>query len=514
MNETKRVGIWIRVSTDIQEQGDSPEHHEQRARYYIQSKETWQVIEIYRLEAFSGKSVMGHPETKRMLSDIKSGHITGLVFSKLARLARNTKELLDFAELFRANNADLISLSESIDTSTPAGRLFYTMIAAMAQWEREEIASRVQASVPIRARMGKPLGGQAPFGYKWDGADFVVDKKEAPIRKLMYELFITHQRKHIVAKTLNAKGYVTRNGSQFNATTIERLLRDSTAMGQRRANYTKSTGEKKGWKIKPQEEWIITPCEAIISPDLWHDVNHLLDAQHKRRDPLRKKAVYLLSGLVQCECGRKMYVYQNSKSYVCRTCKSRITVEDMDDIYHVHLKEYLQSINPDEYLTNAQQRLSESEALFAVTQKERNKLAKRLVELVILRTDGEMTKELFSEHYKPLEQRVLLLDSQLLELEAEIDVRRVTLYSSDAVMAETKSLHDQWNNMDYPQKRSIVETITTAIIIGRRDIVIKLAYTPYLPRNAENISHVSALADIITIQRRIACARRVWCKNT
>ena len=96
---SKRVGIWIRVSTEDQAQSDSPEHHEHRARSYSDVK-GWKVIEVYHLEAVSGKSVMPHKEAKRMISDVEKGHITGLIFSKLARLARNTKELLEFADIF------------------------------------------------------------------------------------------------------------------------------------------------------------------------------------------------------------------------------------------------------------------------------------------------------------------------------------------------------------------------------------------------------------------------------
>ena len=111
ISTTKNVGIWLRVSTEDQAKGESPLHHEKRARLYAEAKD-WNVVEVYHLEGVSGKSVSAHPEAKRMMADVRSGRITGLIFSKLARLARNTKELLEFSEEFRACGADLVSLQE------------------------------------------------------------------------------------------------------------------------------------------------------------------------------------------------------------------------------------------------------------------------------------------------------------------------------------------------------------------------------------------------------------------
>ncbi|MGN6396906.1 MAG: recombinase family protein [Mucilaginibacter sp.] len=484
METTKRVGIWIRVSTEQQVKEESPEHHERRARYYAESK-GWTVCETYRLEAVSGKSVIGHPEAKRMLADIKSGHITGLVFSKLARLARSTKELLEFADIFRAEQADLISLSENIDTSSPAGRLFFTIISAMAEWEREEIASRVQASVPIRAKMGKSLGGQASFGYSWNGNDFAVNPTEAPVRKLLYELFIEHQRKFRVAQILNERGYRTRNGSKFTATTIERLLKDTAAKGLRRANYTKSPGKDRNWTIKPESDWIYIPCEAVVSPELWDQCNGILDAQARRRTPVGRKAVFLLSGFVFCACGKPMYVSPSSEKYRCRSCNVSIAVADLDEIYQVYLKEYLVSINHAEYVKQSDQQLEACRALLEASRKERAKLAKRINDLLELRLDGSLSRERYMEQYVPLEERVQQLDRELPNLEAEIDVRTIAILSSGTVLSEVRTLHDEWHTLSFGQKRGIVETITTAVEVGRADITIRLAYSPVLQKSEE-----------------------------
>ena len=82
MESKKAVGIWIRVSTEDQAKGESPEHHEKRARLYAEAK-GWDVKVVYHLDALSGKSVMNYPQTKQMLADIREKKITGLVFSNL-----------------------------------------------------------------------------------------------------------------------------------------------------------------------------------------------------------------------------------------------------------------------------------------------------------------------------------------------------------------------------------------------------------------------------------------------
>ncbi|MFI0377255.1 MAG: recombinase family protein [Candidatus Thiodiazotropha sp.] len=491
MNESphKRVGIWIRVSTEDQAKGESPEHHEERARYYAEAK-GWQVMEVYQLAAVSGKSVLSHTEAKRMLKDVRSGHITGLIFSKLARLARNTRELLEISDIFRDQGADLISLQEAIDTSSPAGRLFFTVIAAMAQWEREEISDRVAASVPIRAKLGKPLGGQAPFGYQWKDKTLVPDPKEAPVRKLLYELFVEHQRKKTVARLLNEKGYRTRKGAQFSDTTVARLLADPTAKGMRRANYTKSTGDGKHWVRKAQEDWVFTEVEPIVSEELWERCNAILEDQRKKHRRPARKAVQLFAGLTYCGCGHKMYVPSNTPKYVCYKCRNKIPIVDLEGIFHEQLKSFF--FSPDEiaqYLNQADAVIQEKAKLLAVLDTEQHTLQKDMDKLYELYLAGEIPKEGFGRKYRPLEERFKQLDEEIPELQGEVDFLKIQYLSSDEVVTEARDLYTRWPYLPKEEKRKIVETITESIVIDSDEITINLNYLPPSPKVMASEQH-------------------------
>src|SRR5208337_1979176 len=403
-----------------------------------------------------------------------SGHITGLIFSKLARLARNTKELLEFADIFREYDADLISLQESIDTSTPAGRLFYTMIAAMAQWEREEISERILASVPIRAKLGKP-----PFGYRRIDKKLVPDPIEAPVRKLVYELFLEHKRKKTVARTLSEMGYRTRNGCKFSDTTVHRLLRDPSAKGLYRQNYTKSLGDHKKWVPKPREEWVFTKVEPIISEDLWNQCNAILDEQEKKNKRLAKKAIHLFTGFAFCHCGSKMYVPSNSPKYTCYTCRNKIGTEDLEDIFHHQLRDFFfSSSDIAGYLDKADQVIKEKEELLKTLLDERKKTEREMEKVHRSYMEDEIDSKTFGSLYRPKTERIDQIDIQIPDLQGEIDFLRIQYLSSDQVLNDAKDLYSRWPELATEEKRKIIENITDKIFIGSEDVTINLCYLP------------------------------------
>jgi len=479
MEAKKKVGLWIRVSTEFQVKDDSPQHHERRGRQYAEAK-SWNVVEVYKLDAVSGKSVMEHPEAKRMLRDVRSGKITGLIFSKLARLARNTRELLEFSEIFRSHDADLISLSENIDTSSSAGRLFFTVIAALTEWERSEIAERVAASVPIRAKMGKPLGGQAPFGYKWVGKDLMIDEKEAPIRKLMYELFIEQKRKGSVASILNNKGYRTRNGSKFSDTTITRLLRDPMAKGTRRANYTKSLGEGKKWEIKPESEWVVSACPAIVTEEVWNRSNQILDSIETHRKPMGKKPVHLFAGILHCHCGGKMYVPSRTQKYVCNTCKkTNINTTDIEEIYYEQLESFLLTKKDIEtFLTRANSAIQTKTIELQAMRNEKVKVKAEMDKLIKLHSSEQIPTEDFGNYYTPLSQQFKQIEASIPEIEAQLDFIKNQQLNSDFILENAASLYEKWPTLSSDSKRHIVDELTDVITIGKEDIDITFNYSP------------------------------------
>ncbi|MBI5771966.1 MAG: recombinase family protein [Verrucomicrobia bacterium] len=471
------------MSTDEQAKGDSPEHHRVRAQSYAEAM-GWTVSTVYDLAGVSGKTVMDHPECRRMMDDVRAKRITGLVFSNLMRLCRNKRELEDFAAFFRDQDADLVSIQDAIDTSTPAGRMFFTFRAAQAHWEREEISSRVAVSVPIRAKLGKPLGGIAPYGYRWEGKNLVIEPTDAAVRKLIYELFAEHKRIKTVAQILNDRGYRTRDranvkGGLFSGTAVQRIIEDTSAKGEYRRNHTRSLGAKQGWKVKPEHEWIINAIEPIVSVELWDKCNALLEARQTKRARPAKRGRGVFSDYVFCSCGKKMYFPQNTPKWVCRPCKNKIPVADLEAAFLDEIRGFMVSAEKvTGYLASAQTGLAERRAALETLRKEKDKVKREADKCFELYEAGALTVPQFKERFQPLDARRHQIEREIPRIEAEISAQSTDGVSLEHVAAEARNFCDNWPKLPEDRKRQIVDVFLKRIVVSSDEVKIEVFNLP------------------------------------
>jgi site-specific DNA recombinase len=269
---------------------------------------------------------------------------------------------------------------------------------------------------------------------------------------------------------------------------VDRLLRDPIAKGKRRMNYTKSLGQNKKWVVKPEDQWIHIDVEPIVSEDVWAQCNQILAEQHQKQN--RRPAEHLFTGIVFCTCGNKMYVPHRSPKYTCYKCHNKIPASDLEVIYHEQLKTFFFSNDEiSNYLSKADELINDRQNLVVSLEEEAKKLKQEMDKMVRLYLDGEMPKEGFGTHYRPMEDRLKQVESQLPDLQGEIDFLKIQYLSSDEVLNEAKDLHQRWPALELAEKRNIVETITKRITVGNEEVSINLAYMPTSPEMTAGMQH-------------------------
>jgi len=307
----------------------------------------------------------------------------------------------------------------------------------------------------------------------------VPDPKEVPGRRRLHEVVLEHRRKKTVARLLNQEGLRTRNGSKFTDTTIERLIRDTTAKGTRRANYTKSTGDKKHWVLKPEDEWVLSPVESIVSEELWTQCNAILDERRVNGTLPAKRASHLFAGVAFCECGTKMYVIAGYPKYTCRACRNKIPADKLEEIFREQLKDFfLSSDELADCFEQADAQVVEKREMLTTLKAERDSVHVEMDKVYKLYVSDQISAEGFGRTYKPLEERGKALNDRLPKLQAELDFLRIQNLSRDEIVSEAQDLYGRWTDLLPDEKRQIVENVVERVTIGNGEVSIDLAYIP------------------------------------
>jgi site-specific DNA recombinase len=204
---------YVRVSTDRQaDQGSSLEAQQAK----VTAMATVQGATLVDIIVDGGESAknLNRPGLHRLLSLVNSGKLQGVIVAKLDRLTRSVKDLCQLLEVFERKGAALVSVAESFDTRSAAGRLVITIMGAVSQWEREAIGERTRDVLAHKRSNGERVG--IHYGYRLGGDGLHVEPEagEQAILAAIRALRARHRSLREVAAALNDQGWRTRRGTK------------------------------------------------------------------------------------------------------------------------------------------------------------------------------------------------------------------------------------------------------------------------------------------------------------
>jgi site-specific DNA recombinase len=200
---------YSRVSTAEQaSEGVSLEMQAKKIEAYCLVKD-WQLAEVITDAGQSAKS-LNRPGMQRLIAMAEAGQISTVIVYKLDRLTRSVADLDKLVKLFERKGVALVSLQESLDATTAAGRLMMNLLASVSQWEREVIGERTKDALQELKAQGKKLGRS---GY----AD------QAMIGYLKAE-YSQGRSYHELAAELNSRSIQTARGGTWAAATVRNLV--------------------------------------------------------------------------------------------------------------------------------------------------------------------------------------------------------------------------------------------------------------------------------------------------
>src|ERR1700730_13477026 len=221
---TMRAIGYIRVSTDKQaDHGVSLEAQEAK----IRAMAVVQGAEIIELIVDGGESAknLNRPGMEKLLKLVDERKVDTVIIAKLDRLTRSVKDLAELLERFQKRGVSLVSVAESLDTGSAAGRLVINIMTAVAQWEREAIGERTRDAMQHKRSNGERVGNIA-YGFRLGvtGKHLEPEPQEQAVLSTIHDLRERRCTLRGIASELNARGWRTRRASAWRLEHVARIV--------------------------------------------------------------------------------------------------------------------------------------------------------------------------------------------------------------------------------------------------------------------------------------------------
>ena len=504
----RKVAIYARVSTEHEAQINALENQSQYYNNILAQHPEWELVGRYVDEGITGTSVKKRKNFLRMMEDAKNGMFSLILTREVSRFARNTVDTLQETRKLKSYGVEVYFTEDNIRTSDDTdGELRLTLMATLAQNESKKTSVRVKAGQKISFENGVLYGNGNILGYDRVGRELVVNPEQAETVKMIFNMYHDGMGCKQIAYELEKRGRITSTGlTHWQPGTISRLLRNSFYCGKivYRKQYVPDYLEQK--KINNYDEVdkieIMGKHEPIISEELFNDCQRRLDAKTVNR--LRGKHAInppksAYARILKCQCGsnferRKWHKYKDGRirygfecykqknhgSYRTRLKKGLDTTgccttkmfpewklkivahwlfndlwKERDKIINRAI-EMLNATIKDENVVDYTDEVKE-------LNKKRKKYEEKLSNLVELRVEGDISKEVYEEKKGAFKKQIEYIDSELLKR----DVKNSAIVSNVKTQIQllTDLLEKKYDVISGDIPEDIVETFIDQIVV-------------------------------------------------
>jgi len=495
----KRYIIYTRCSTDDQAQGDFTTLDAQ-AYHCKNLLDTFghELADIGNKgvvndDGYSGKD-LNRPGIQMIIDHVRkeTAKFDGIIFFRLDRLTRNTRDLYWLIDLFNSKEIAFVSVRENLDSSTAIGRVVIGILGILSAFERELTGERVKASCIARVRLGKWVGGNVPFGYKLmpegdplpNGRQphkIIVDPETGSKLRFVWEMAADNRSLYDIAQELIRRGIKTPNKKIWRKQSISWIIKNPFHKGY----------------IKYGDEIHKGTHPAIVDEELWEKANRILTAKlpgHRfvKRTP---EYIYLLSGLLKCgKCGSH-YVCESGNGhtaekffyYVCGRSKqglgcdaSRLSAKGFDDALIDYFK---RASNDQEIIIKAigdaildsqvkletlEKMIKPIEDKLAAVQQEAN----RLLELAM---DNKVSQgKTYKDKMAGLDEEMVRLEDELEKLEAKKSVAQMSANSGEFLHSNLRFAMQYIEQAPPEAQKALIRALIKEIIVHQDYIEIKM----------------------------------------
>lgn len=320
-----RVSFYTRISTDEDHQKYSLGAQKERLEAFCKAQwgDDWRLHKVYR-DTESGTH-MNRPGLEEMLYDAEAHAFDKLLVFRVDRLSRNVRELAQMVDQLTKNGLTLTSASEPFDTANAAGKMMLQMLGVFAEFEHATIVERTKVGMEKKAKGGRFVGGNVPYGYVLDPEKgLVAHEEEALIVRKMFKMYaLGREGASAICNQLNSAGERNRNGRKWGRRVVLYMLRNPVYVG----------------KIRWREVYYEGLHDPLVSQPLFDKAREVLQERH---EDLKGRQWHngddrLLTGIIKCgRCKSHMFGgggYKNGVHVPYYVCSKRFNDHDCEQDY-------------------------------------------------------------------------------------------------------------------------------------------------------------------------------------